>query len=225
MNRTDDTTRRHHDGAAPADSRAQLSALLDGELDAPASRFLLRRLDHDASLRGSWEDWHVAGACLRRTPIVLLPGGFAARVSAALAGERTPRRGHPALRWAAGAAVAASVALLALLAAQPPEVATPPAPEPGAIAAAGEVAESPLRERDLRPDYARVAAQPVAATQGPQLTTDQYGRDVITDPRIEAYLVRHNQALQAQGRGGFLPYVQVVAQPAGGTVRPADGAR
>ena len=210
----------------PGDSlpQAQLSALVDGELDAAATRFLLRRLEHDGELRRSWEQWHLAGACLRRTPLALLPAGFAARVGAALDAEAAPRRSGSPLRWAGGAAVAASVALLALLAARPPEGSTPVPAAP--VASSGQVAEAPVREQDLRPDSARVPARTVAATSGPQLATDRYGRSVITDPRIEAYLVRHNQALQAQGRGGFMPYVQVVAQPAQGTVRPAsDGAR
>jgi negative regulator of sigma E activity len=225
MNRTDDQSPHALQGI-PGDTQpqAQLSAFLDGELDGQASRFLLRRLEHDAALRQCWDDWHVAGACLRRSPIRLLPAGFAGRVSAALEQERVPRRGHAVLRWAGGVAVAASVAVLALLAAQPqPSVA--PGPDAPSMAASGQVAEAPLRESDLTPEHARVAAQTVAAVQGPQLATDRYGRDVITDPRIEAYLVRHNQALQAQGRGGFLPYVQVVAQPAQGTVRPAGDNR
>ena len=43
-----------------------------------------------------------------------------------------------------------------------------------------------------------------------------------SDPAIEAYLVRHNQMLASDGLGGFVPYVDVVAngQPAGA----ADGA-
>lgn len=208
------------------ESRAQLSALVDGELDAQASRFLLRRLDNDAELRSSWDRFHVAGNCLRRTPMLLLPDGFAERVSAALDAEQAPRRGIGAVaRWTGGAAVAASVALLALLAARPtPE---PAAPVP-TIASTGAVAESPLREQDLRPDFSRIPAQTVAATQSRELGQGAgAGPGFLSDPRIEAYLVRHNQALQAQGRASFVPYVYVVAQPGQGTVRPAavDGVR
>jgi hypothetical protein len=37
-----------------------------------------------------------------------------------------------------------------------------------------------------------------------------------SDPAIEAYLVRHNQMIAADGLGGFVPYVDVVSngQPA-----------
>lgn len=206
------------------ESEAQLSALVDGELDAQETRFLLRRLDHDAGLRRSWASYHLAGNCMRRTPMLLVPDGFAARVSAALDAEQAPRRGFGTVaRWTGGAAVAASVALLALLAARPSPESVGPSPT---IASSGAVAESPLREQDLRPDFSRIPAQTVAATQSRELGQGT-GQGFISDPRIEAYLVRHNQALQAQGRASFVPYVYVVAQPGQGTVRPAsaDGLR
>ena len=36
-----------------------------------------------------------------------------------------------------------------------------------------------------------------------------------SDPALEAYLVRHNQMMAQDGMGGFVPYVDVVAQDAG----------
>ena len=36
-----------------------------------------------------------------------------------------------------------------------------------------------------------------------------------SDPELEAYLVRHNQMMAQDGMGGFVPYVDVVAQDAG----------
>jgi hypothetical protein len=35
-----------------------------------------------------------------------------------------------------------------------------------------------------------------------------------SDPALEAYLVRHNQMMAQDGMGGFVPYVDVVAQDA-----------
>lgn len=214
MNTTDTT--QDHD--------AQLSALVDGELAAPASRFLLKRLEHDAVLRRRWASYHLAGACMRHAPLALMPDGFAERVSAALAAERAPRRALGGVaRWTGGAAVAASVALLALLAARTPAEQVV-APEP-ALASSGAVIESPLREQDLRPDFG-IPAQTVAATQTRELGTGSVdaGPGFLSDPRIEDYLVRHNQAVQAQGRAAFMPYVHVVSQPLQGTVRPLQGA-
>jgi hypothetical protein len=48
-----------------------------------------------------------------------------------------------------------------------------------------------------------------------------------SDPALEAYLVRHNQMMAQDGMGGFVPYVDVVAQDAGqagkGTEENAGG--
>lgn len=194
-----------------------LSALLDGELERSQARFLLRRSAHDAELGARFERWRLAGDCVQRQRVMLMPAGFSGRVMAALADEAAPRRGlGPVLRWAGGAAVAASVALAALLAVQPDPVAD--GADGPALAAGGEVATTPLREQDLRPDYARVPAQTVASNAGRAPAPA-----VITDPRIEAYLVRHNQALQARGRASLAPYVYVLSpddagQPAVRTV-------
>ena len=46
-------------------SREQLSALMDGALPPDQTRFLLRRLQHDAPLAESWERWRLAGETMR----------------------------------------------------------------------------------------------------------------------------------------------------------------
>ena len=111
-------------------SREQLSALMDGALPADETRFLLRRLQHDASLAESWERWRLSAEVMRGlAPAQRLPADFASRVSASLRGEeehvvsmteraaisgrhvRTPAW----LRWGGGAAVAASLAVVALM--------------------------------------------------------------------------------------------------------------
>ena len=46
-------------------SREQLSALMDGALPEDQTRFLLRRLQHDAELAGSWDRWRTAGEVMR----------------------------------------------------------------------------------------------------------------------------------------------------------------
>jgi negative regulator of sigma E activity len=101
-------------------NRLQLSALLDGELPLEEARFLLRRLQHDDELGGCWERWQLCGDVLRGQSGALLPSGFAQRVSAAVAGDRgaattTATSSHRWLRWSGSAALAASVAVIALL--------------------------------------------------------------------------------------------------------------
>ena len=134
-----------------AERNQDLSALLDGELDAERSRFLMQRLGHDEELRQRWQRWQLVSACLKGQPVQLLPADFSARVLAGLgrpdADAQSPLRARStdarsmpvrrSLRWAGGAALAASVVVAALLwrpiatsrqaAAQAPAVAQAPA--------------------------------------------------------------------------------------------------
>jgi sigma-E factor negative regulatory protein RseA len=109
-----------------------LSAGIDGELSKEELRFLLRRLDHETALLDTWTRYHTARSGLRRELPLLASGGFAARVMLAIDAEagaatRVPdvavsaaggRRGRW-LRWSAGGAIAAGVAVAALMVAQP----------------------------------------------------------------------------------------------------------
>jgi len=106
-------------------TREQLSALFDGELALDEARFLERRLQHDAALAGCVSRWQAIGDALRGQALAPAPAGFAARVAAAVAAETgsgaasTPasHRAHGSRRgWVPGAALAASVALVALFA-------------------------------------------------------------------------------------------------------------
>lgn len=98
--------------------RQQLSALIDGELAADETRFLLRRLEHDSELSGCQERWQLAGDVLRGAACAPAPIEFAARVREALAAEplaaRPPEHARSGWRWGGGAALAASMAALAL---------------------------------------------------------------------------------------------------------------
>ncbi|MEO7477869.1 MAG: sigma-E factor negative regulatory protein [Lysobacteraceae bacterium] len=97
-----------HDQALHED----LSAFMDGELDAERARFLQQRLSHDAELRSRWERWQLLSSSMRRQAQPL-PDGFADRVATALAAETvqvTPIYNH-ALRWAGGAALAVSLSV------------------------------------------------------------------------------------------------------------------
>lgn len=105
------------------DMRENLSAGIDGELSKEQLRFMLRRLDHDASLQQVWTRYHVARDGLRRQLPVMAATGFADRVMLAIEQESVPvavaSRRHHWLRWSAGGAIAASVAAAALMITQP----------------------------------------------------------------------------------------------------------
>ena len=194
------------------ETRQQLSALVDGELERDQARFLIRRLADDADLCGTWQRWHVAGECLRGHGAAPLRADFVASISLAIADDATPRSGgvsRETLKWLGGFAVAASVALVALMAVRP-EAQDPAAtaqpliavvPPPGA-----EVAPSPYRVEDLRPPVRGNEAMTVLNNGA---DSDYLSATVRVDPRIEGYLVRHNEATAAQSQG-FVSYVPLV---------------
>ncbi|XUP36181.1 sigma-E factor negative regulatory protein (plasmid) [Xanthomonas axonopodis pv. vasculorum] len=123
--------------------RQQLSALVDGELSADESRFLLRRLAHDEELAGCHERWQLCGDVLRGAASAPAPLDFAARVRSAIAAEPAPQaqpvaRPGARWRWGGGAAIAASVAAIALFLARErlPDTAAPGAQTPVYVTAA-----------------------------------------------------------------------------------------
>jgi sigma-E factor negative regulatory protein RseA len=105
--------------------REQVSAFLDGELPNSETELLLKRLTRDGELRESFGRYALIGEAVRGTSRGLLTRGFSGRVNLAIDGELIPANEHlpPARgpRWwrpIAGAAVAASVAAVAVVALQ-----------------------------------------------------------------------------------------------------------
>ncbi|MEG2806000.1 sigma-E factor negative regulatory protein, partial [Stenotrophomonas sp.] len=103
----------------------QLSALIDGELAPEQARFLMRRLEHDAALAGCHERWQLLGDALRGQACAPAPPDFAERVRLAVVAEPRPQTTTAAperlserrsgwRRWGGGAALAASVAAVAM---------------------------------------------------------------------------------------------------------------
>jgi sigma-E factor negative regulatory protein RseA len=103
----------------------QVSAFLDGELPNSETELLLKRLTRDGELRESFGRYALIGEALRGAGHGYLTKGFAGRVNFAIDGEpvsTTGRAPHTrAPRWwrpFAGAAVAAGVAAVAVVALQ-----------------------------------------------------------------------------------------------------------
>jgi negative regulator of sigma E activity len=105
---------------------SQLSAMFDDELPEPECELLARRLARDENLKARWGRYAAIGAAIRQERGVRLQGRLAARVSAAVSAEPTPRSASAGvdrsrgahLSWlepVAGAAVAAGVAVVAVL--------------------------------------------------------------------------------------------------------------
>jgi sigma-E factor negative regulatory protein RseA len=105
--------------------REQVSAFLDGELPNSETELLLKRLTRDSELRESFGRFALIGEAIRGTSRGPLTKGFSGRVNLAIDGELIPVNGHAPQgrgpRWwrpFAGAAVAASVAVVAVVALQ-----------------------------------------------------------------------------------------------------------
>ena len=176
--------------------RQQLSALMDGALAPDEARFLLRRLQHDGELSECWERWQLAGEAMRGRAVAMLPAGFAARVAEAIAEApvasklQTQPQTHWA-RWGGSVALAASVAVVALLATRQ----APNAPEQPAAAI---VAATPAPKTE----------SPVPATSSPASITAQQSnaeptvaRVAVADaPRRSAQRVRSTQRTRVEAR-------------------------
>jgi sigma-E factor negative regulatory protein RseA len=117
--------------------KEQLSAFLDGELSEGELDLLLKQVQRDPELQHSLGRYAMAGEALRASTFPVPSAGFAAKISQAIAAEAgDPKslalpagRALAAPRWlrpAGGAAIAAGVAVLAVMALQPQSPETAP---------------------------------------------------------------------------------------------------
>lgn len=172
-------------------NRLQLSALMDGALSPDEARFLLRRLQHDEELAGCWTRWQLCGDVMRGRASMLVPADFSQRVARAIATDAAPaRRGIGAsswARWGGGAALAASVAMMALFVARQ----TPDTPM---------TVQAPSRIVAAAPASASATA-PVTATPAPDTATQLAAAMAVADvPRRVAARRSRGQSQRAAFR-------------------------
>ena len=158
--------------------RQQLSAMLDGELLPDQAKFMLRRLEHDGELVACWERWQVCGGILRGRHEALLPADFPRRVADAIAGQDrvaataaapAAAKHHPRwARWGGGAALAASVAMVALFVGRQ---ATGPEVGPAAQEQVRMVAGTSAPQAAPAPVPAMPDPAPAAPVQAPDAAT------------------------------------------------------
>jgi sigma-E factor negative regulatory protein RseA len=144
--------------------KEQLSAFLDGELREAELDLLLKQVQRDRQLQDSVGRYALAGEALRARTFPVPSTGFAAKISQAIAAEAVDTNPAPAInarvapRWlrpAGGAAIAAGVAVLAVMALQPQSPETVPA----------AVANNPTPpDKYIVPSTATTANQLVPAT-------------------------------------------------------------
>jgi negative regulator of sigma E activity len=185
----------------------ELCAMMDGELGQSEARFLLKRLGHEQQLIACWKRYHFSRAVLRGE-IAVQPKCLCDRVSAAIEQEPTPAIEPvsassllPAwLQPVAGFAVAATVAIAAftLLQTEQLEPATDQAADSARVAATEQV--PPLAFR----------AQTASSTGGPG------------NPRLQAYVMRHNAVASPRRGRDLVPYVYLVTTPVGEAEKDED---
>jgi hypothetical protein len=213
----------NHQHVSDPQACEQLSAFCDGELATHEARFLVRRLSHDEPLRQCYDRYVGIGIALRREA-PLAGAGFADAVFARIEGEHldvasvdvqvTRTRMPGWLRTAAGGAIAASVCAVSLFALMPPRADAPSAGRPTLAETTGLRASDMSRGVPLQrvTERQRFSA-PVGVVPDP------------VNPRVESYFLRHSGASWSAGRGGYVPYVYVVATPRSGEVAAANGGR
>jgi len=146
--------------------KEQLSAFLDGELPEAELGMLLRQVQREPPLQDSLGRYALTGEALRGSTFPLPSAGFAARISQAIAAEAVhtkslalpARRALVAPAWlrpAGGAAIAAGVAVLAVMALQPRS------PDTGPVTLASVATPS---DKYIVPSTATTATQLVPAT-------------------------------------------------------------
>ncbi|MFL6550650.1 MAG: sigma-E factor negative regulatory protein [Povalibacter sp.] len=114
--------------------KEQLSACLDGQLPEGELDLMLKRLQRDAQLRRTMDGYSLIGEAMRGQRTVRASSGFADRVAAAVAAEPVTQpaitvsreRVLTWLRPAAGLAIAAGVAAVAIISFRPADIGTQP---------------------------------------------------------------------------------------------------
>jgi len=182
--------------------RQQLSALVDGELAPDEARFLLRRLEHDTELSGRFERWQLCGDVLRGQVRRSAGPDLADRVAAAVAAApmaaevavptAPQRRRQLWTRWGGGAALAASVAAVAMFVGRPAQTGPDFGPAPAVAVLPSTEAVLPrnstapaaaIAQAEEAP--AAVAALPAASRPAPrQVASAPRPRRAATAPAI-----------------------------------------
>ncbi|MGA2342899.1 MAG: sigma-E factor negative regulatory protein [Steroidobacteraceae bacterium] len=180
--------------------REQVSAFLDGELPDSETELLLKRLTRDAELREGFGRYALIGETLRGASRAPVSRGFAARVNRAIDGE--PATAIPQTlraaqgRWwkpVAGAAVAAGVAAVAVVALQQRAI------SPAVRATLPAIAQNakPAQSKEAL-SYIVPAASPVATAA----TT--VAAAAMPATRLTSYVFAHSNYVSGLGQGNVL---------------------
>jgi len=180
---------------------ALLSACMDGHLSAGKEREILAAIENDPELRARWMRYHMISDTLQNHLPDASDTGFPARVSLALESEpailapQATRRNY--LKPAAGLAIAASVALVAVLSLQQSQPDKSFQLQPAQQVASVDAPQAPA------------SLQVMVAEPGIHWDT----RKPTVETRLNSYLVNHNERV-SYGMQGMPPYIRIVGYDA-----------
>lgn len=184
------------------DRKEQVSALTDDEVQGAELRSLLDDLHQDPELQERWSRYHLIGDALHANLSRADTTRLSERVWAALEDEPTvlaPRRQTrlpPLAKQAAGLAIAASVAAIAIFSVQ----------NLGEQPGAGQFAQPAAQVAQvMQPATAGNLAELASAT-APSPAQQAAMRD-----SLNPYLVNHNEYSVSSGMQGVLPYARIVS--------------
>lgn len=182
-----------------------LSTVVDGELDVRDNQILPNIAANDGS-RATWARYHLIGDVLRDSLADVAPANFSEQLRNKIDREPTMLIPHQAKRrWltpAAGFAIAASVAALAVIGIQQLQP-TPMAHDATEIAAVTPApVQAPAIQEALVAPAQKIAESPVVLNpvQG----------SIQTQRRLNGYLVKFNEQRSSLGVPGVNPYVRIV---------------
>ena len=190
------------------ESREHLSSLMDGEVSRETGRFLMRGLGADDGLRQTWARYHLIRDCLRYQDGQFTGNDLSSRVQRVLSDDPVILHrfvfGRTWLKPFIGAALAASVALIAILTVSQGS-------QPGTASPTAEITQTAAAESFTSPNISSMSpmSQPVNLS----------GRSGQDRQRMNAYLLRHYQVTEGAGGRGFVSFVPIVVTQAPVTAR------
>jgi len=177
--------------------KQKISELLDEELPEGDSRRVLQGMVEDRELRGVWERYHLIRSAMRRELDVVAHPVIADRIAAAIESENvvpmrrrsyglvTPRMA----KFAAGLAIAASVATVAIISLQPARNGVQ------------------TRAQAVKTADSQVAAASLASAVPPPAAPTE--RAAYQDA-LNAFLVEHGEVTPPAGMNSMMSFVRVV---------------
>jgi sigma-E factor negative regulatory protein RseA len=183
------------------DSKEHLSQLMDGELGGETGRFVLRRLEASSALRETWARYHLIRDCMRYQDRTFAGVKLSVMVNEAIARSADEMQGsmpgiarHRWIRPVSGLAVAATVALMAVIAVAPN-----------------------LQDGDGL-DVQQAAVETTTPFTSPNILSrgpvsrqvNFYGGDDSATRKMNSYLLRHYQVAGSSGGNGFVSFVPIV---------------